>query len=138
MDQEILGVPLTWLLTASVIAFVGTLLLVPIIVVRMPADYFLEKEPPEDSFRRRHPGLSFTLRMMKNAAGAALVVVGLVLLVLPGQGLLTILLGLVLIEFPGKRRLELAIVRRKPVHLSLDWTRRLFGRPELRLPDRQA
>lgn len=135
LQQEVLGIPLAWLAAASLTVFFGTLLLVPLVIVRMPSDYFLAKEPPPDSFRRRHPVLSLVARMAKNVAGVGLVAIGLALLVLPGQGLLTILLGLVLVDFPGKRRLELRIVRRPRVHGAIDRMRRWFDRPALELPE---
>lgn len=132
--KEVLGIPLAWLAAASVIAFIGTLLLVPVIVVRMPADYFVAEAPPPWSFRGRFPLLSLAVRALKNLLGAALVAVGVALLVLPGQGILTILLGLTLVDFPGKRRLEVALVSRKRVRRSLNWLRDRFGHPPLELP----
>ena len=129
-----LGIPLAWLAVASAVGFVGTLLLVPLVVVKMPADYFVAETPPPGSFRVRFPILSLLVRGLKNLVGLALVVVGFALLVLPGQGILTILLGLTLVEFPGKRRLELSLVRRKRVRRSLDWVRHRFGHEPLQVP----
>ena len=136
VTKVVLGIPLVWLALASIVGFVGTLLLVPIVVVRMPSDYFLEQDPPTESFRGRFPGLSLAVQIAKNAVGVALVLVGLALLVLPGQGILTILLGLTLVDFPGKRALELVLIRRDHVHRSLDWVRRRFGHEPLQIPER--
>ena len=132
--KELLGIPLAWLAIASAIAFVGTLLLIPIVVVRMPADYFVAEAPPPWSFRGRFPLLSLAVRVLKNLLGVALVAVGFALLVLPGQGILTILLGLTLVDFPGKRRLEVALVSRDRVRRSLNWLRGRFGHPPLEIP----
>jgi hypothetical protein len=44
-------------------------------------------------------------KILKNTIGAILVILGLIMLVTPGQGLLTILLGLSIMEFPGKKTL---------------------------------
>jgi|TARA_B110000483_G_C18031019_1_gene478733 hypothetical protein len=49
-----------------------------------------------------------------------LFLVGLLLLFLPGQGLLTILIGLMLMNYPGKSRLEQKIVRMPGVLASLN------------------
>ena len=66
------------------------------------------------------------------ALGAA--VCGALMLVLPGQGLLTLLAGLMLVEFPAKRRLELWILRRAPVLRVVQWMRSRAGKPPLDLP----
>ena len=55
--------------------------------------------------------------------------VGLILLVLPGQGLLTILIGLLLLDFPGKRAVELKLVRRPGIAAFLNRMRARHGRP---------
>lgn len=125
-----------WLGAASLAMFVGSAAAVPWIVVRLPADYFVSRAAPSESWRRRHPALRLALRTVKNGVGAVLVLAGLAMLVLPGQGILSILAGLSFLEFPGKRRLELAILRNATVHRSIDWIRRRAGRPPLVLPDR--
>lgn len=123
-----------WLWTASVAMFVAGLLLVPWLVVRMPSDYFMPQSLRAETWRARHPLVRALLRAMKNALGIALLLAGLAMLLLPGQGILTILIGLSLLEFPGKRRLELAIVRRPTIHRALDWIRARGNRPPLQLP----
>jgi hypothetical protein len=59
---------------------------------------------------------------------------GLVLLVLPGQGLLTMLAGLVLLDLPGKRAFERRVVARPRVLSALNWLRARAGREPLRRP----
>jgi hypothetical protein len=56
---------------------------------------------------------------------------GLAMLVLPGQGILTILIGVMLLDFPGKRRWELWLIRRRGVRHSIDWIRQRAARPPL-------
>jgi hypothetical protein len=101
----------------------------------MPADYFVTAKPPPESWRGHHPVLRVAILAVKNAFGGLLVLAGLAMLVLPGQGLLTILIGLMLVDFPGKRRLEMLIVRRRPIHRAIDWIRRRAHQPPLQLPD---
>lgn len=107
------------------VSFVGSLALVTILIVRMPADAFAKERPPRNL-------LSSVLR---NLLGIALVLVGIVLSVpgVPGQGILTILVGLMLTDLPGVRRLERAIVRRPAVRRALDAIRRRFGKEPLRV-----
>jgi len=55
------------------------------------------------------------------------------MLVLPGQGLLTILLGVTLVNFPGKYALERRIVSRPSVANTLNRIREAVGRNPLEL-----
>ena len=43
-----------WLAAVSIVTFVGTLVLIPILVVRMPADYFVRPRR-ESTFAKSHP-----------------------------------------------------------------------------------
>ena len=56
------------------------------------------------------------------------------LLLLPGQGILTIAMGLVTADFPGKRRIERWLVARPGILKSLNWVRARAGRPLLIAP----
>jgi hypothetical protein len=104
----------------------------------MPADYFLRITPGAESRQSRHPALRAVLLIAKNLLGGVLFLSGLLMLALPGQGLLSILLGVSLLDFPGKRRLELYIVTRKVVSRTMNWMRARAGRPPLRLPEVDA
>ena len=72
--------------------------------------------------------------MAKNVAGVILVVLGIAMLILPGQGILTVLVGIGLLDFPGKRRLELWLVRLPGVLKAIHWLRRRRHRPPLEVP----
>jgi hypothetical protein len=67
--------------------------------------------------------VSLMINIVKIMVGLFLLICGLVMLVLPGQGLLTMLMGLSLMPFPGKNKLEQTIVARKSVRYSLNWIR---------------
>lgn len=67
--------------------------------------------------------VSLVINSLKIIIGVVLLLCGIAMLVLPGQGLLTILIGLSLIPFPGKKRLEQTILARKSVRYSLNWIR---------------
>lgn len=128
---------LWWLAGVSVLAFLGSLVAIPVMVVRMRPDYFLG-DLPDDSWRRQHPVVRNLLRVAKNALGVTLVITGAVLSLplVPGQGIVTVLLGLSLIDFPGKRSLELRLARQKPVLKAINWIRARADRPPLSLPPR--
>jgi len=70
---------------------------------------------------------ALVLGLLKNLLGALLVVMGLVMLVTPGQGLLTLLAGLLLMNFPGKYRMERWLVLRPGVMRALNWLRQRQG-----------
>jgi hypothetical protein len=56
------------------------------------------------------------------------------MLVVPGQGLLSIAVALIVLDFPGKFRLERWLATRPPVWRSLNWLRKRFDRPPLEIP----
>ena len=111
---------LACLAIGSVIAFFGSLIIVPILVAHMPADYFVREEKP---FRSLSP-LRIVARLAKNLCGTLLLISGLAMLFLPGQGILTTLIGITLLDFPGKRNFESRLARLKGVRKSIDWIRR--------------
>ena len=118
----------------SVLTFIGSLVAVPWLVVRMPADYFLHRRHFVDRWRSRHPLVRFALLILKNSCGVLLVLAGIAMLVLPGQGILTIIVGLICLDFPGKFPLEQRIARIRPVIRTMNWIRRNAHHPPLELP----
>ena len=66
--------------------------------------------------------------VVRNVLGWMFVLAGIAMLVLPGQGLLSIIAGLVLIDFPGKRRFERRLLASHVVRDAMNWLRRQ-GRP---------
>ncbi|MBL9077819.1 MAG: hypothetical protein JNL08_09960 [Planctomycetes bacterium] len=114
----------------SLASAVLTVLLLPVVVVRLPADYFTASR--RDLARRRGP-LLWLEHALRNLVGVLFVLAGVAMLVLPGQGLLTILIGLLLIDFPGKRALERRLVRRPSVLAFLNRLRARRGRPPLQV-----
>lgn len=120
-----------WLAVSSVITFVGTLVVVPILIVRIPEDYFLPERRHISRWRRMHPVPGLALLVAKNVLGIVFILAGFAMLVLPGQGILTIVVGVMLLNFPGKYRLERRIARVRPVARSINWIRRKAGRRPL-------
>jgi Na+-translocating ferredoxin:NAD+ oxidoreductase RnfG subunit len=126
---------LQWLTAVSAALFIGSLLAIPWLVARIPTDYFMPKPEGQPRFRHRHSFVSLLGRFLKNLLGGVLLLAGVAMLILPGQGLLTILLGIMLIEFPGKRRLETTLIRRPTINRVVSWIRRRAGRAELQFPE---
>lgn len=115
---------------SSVFMFVGTLIAIPIILMRLPADYF-DIRKPRPWMENHHPILRLVGHIVKNVVGAIFLFAGFLMLFLPGQGVLTMLIGLSLIEFPGKRRLEAKIVGQSTVLSTINAMRAKFDKPPL-------
>lgn len=105
---------LLWALTLGTLGFfVLSLLSLPLLIRLIPTHLLESLEhgkvpPPEPS----HPGWL----ILRNLLGGLLVLGGLAMLVLPGQGLLTLAAGLLLMSFPGKRALMEKALERPAVH----------------------
>ena len=125
-----------WLGSISLLTLVISFVALPIIVSRMRADYFLPDRDEDRSFAHQHPAIRWTGLILKNLLGGILFIAGILMLGLPGQGILTILMGLMLLDFPGKQRLELWLVRLPAVERALNWIRKKNDRPPLEIPDR--
>jgi len=122
---------LGWLAAVSALTLVGSLVVIPLVAARIPADYFCAHRRGRTLWRRRRPVLRLCVLILKNILGLVLFLAGVLMLFLPGQGLLTIFLGIMLMDFPGKYRLERYIISRGPVLRGINWLRRRSGVPPL-------
>ena len=121
---------LVYLFAASVVTFIGSLIAIPLILVRLPAHYFDERHPR--IWLKDHDPLLRMLAMgLKNLLGLLFVLAGIAMLVLPGQGVLTMLIGLSLMDFPGKLTLERKLVSTPMVLKAINLLRERFGRAPL-------
>lgn len=109
----------------SVAMFVGTILAIPWLVSRMSEDHFV-KPPPQHSL---------PVKIGRNIAGGFLIAAGVAMLVLPGQGILTILIGLSVLDVPMKYRVLRSLLRRRRVRAALQAIRRRAGKPPLLFPE---
>ncbi|MCC7085522.1 MAG: hypothetical protein IT427_10995 [Pirellulales bacterium] len=124
-----------WALIAlSVVMLGAAAVALPLIVVRIPVDYFSRDRPSRLAWQKAHPALRMVALLGKNVLGAMLFFAGAIMLFTPGQGVLCILLGLALLDVPGKRRLERWIAMRPPVFKALNALRQKSGYPPLEKP----
>ena len=116
------------------ITFTGSLGLVSLILIKLPADYFCSHYDRQ-LWSGRAPALRIAAAIGKNVLGVLLIVLGIIMALpgVPGQGLLTILLGVMLVDFPGKDRLEQKLLQRPAIRNSIDKLRARFGKPPLLL-----
>jgi len=112
-----------WLAVISLCTFVFSLLSLPWLVARIPEDYFLYEKRHPAPLKKSHPLIRMTLLIGKNMLGIILVAGGVIMLFIPGQGLLTIAMGMLLMDYPGKFRLERRIARNEKVLNGLNWLR---------------
>ena len=112
----------------SLLLFVGTIIVMPLLIISIPRDYFAGDRSKPYGFGRRHPLLRIIVLVLKNIAGIVFILAGFVMLFIPGQGLLTMFIGMLLLNFPGKRRLELKLVEKPKIKNGLNWIRRRAGR----------
>ncbi|WP_230264907.1 PGPGW domain-containing protein [Stieleria sp. JC731] len=116
-----------WVVFVSFIVFVGGMILVPWLIVRLPADYFIAPRRSYTDTLWRHPIFRWIALIAKNLFGVILLILGIAMLVLPGQGLLTIAVAIFLLDFPGKRKLERKLIERKAILNSANWLRKRAG-----------
>lgn len=118
-----------WIVGVSILTFLAGLFLVPIVVLRMPADFFVKEETSGWHFPQS--GLGWVWWVFRNIFGAVLIVSGIAMLVLPGQGILTIAAGLMALTIPGKRRIALWLVHAGGIQRTLNWIRKKGHKPKL-------
>lgn len=133
MDQWFSKDTLMWISIGSGICLLVGAIAVPWMVVKLPRDAFshLDRRGWLD---HQPAAVRIPLRLLKNMLALALIVVGIAMLVLPGQGILAILLGVMLGDFPGKLRLQHWILSRPKVMNSLNWLRRKFRKRPFERP----
>lgn len=121
----------------SLVLFVVGLLAAPVIVARLPRDYFCDARVSRPAPARGAVLLLF-VRVAKNVLGLCLLLAGIAMLVLPGQGLLTILAALLILDFPGKRALLQRLYRVPRVERALNWMRKKMKKEPFETPGDQS
>jgi hypothetical protein len=121
--QNILG----WAGLFSLIMMVATLLAVPLIIISLPPQYLNEEK---DRLSELQSPWRWPYLVVKNIMGAVLSLAGVAMLILPGQGLLTLAIGLGLMNFPGKRSLIRRLIGRPRVLRTINqWRARAHKEP---------
>jgi hypothetical protein len=113
-----------------VVSVIVSLIIVGVVMVKIPANYFSTHYQqdflPNSSWLTRWGAVIF-----KNLLGLLLVIAGIIMLVGPGQGILTILIGLVLMDIPGKRPLEARLIKRPAILAAVNNFRARYDKPPL-------
>jgi Putative transmembrane protein (PGPGW) len=130
VQQYVSTETLVTLTVLSIVFFVGSLIAIPFILVRLPADFF-DIRVPRPWMEDHHPVLRVLGHLVKNVVGAIFLFAGFLMLFLPGQGILTMLIGISMLDFPGKRKVEAKLIGQPTVLNALNGIREKFGKPPL-------
>jgi uncharacterized membrane protein len=99
----------------------------------IPEDYFLSQKRNQTILKNDSFGIWIIIFILKNSIGLLLVTGGILMLFLPGQGVLTIIAGLIMTDYPGKFELERRIVSNKKILEKLNWLRNKANQPSLKI-----
>lgn len=110
-----------WLSSVSLFIFLFSLVSMRWLAGLIPSDYFINKE--ESSFKKKNFFLWWLVLLIKNTIGYSLIIGGIMMLVLPGQGLFTIIIGLMLSNYPGKYYIEKRFIEIPAIFKSINWLR---------------
>lgn len=122
---------LVWLGSLSFIIFIFSLLTIKWLVALIPSDYFIKKNNSE--FRSNYPIFWLVSIIIKNLVGYTLIIGGILMLVLPGQGLFTIFVGLMLSNYPGKFYIERKFIAIPSVLRAINWLRKKSNTPSIKI-----
>ena len=117
---------------SSILIFILSILGISWFIAQIPEDYFLSTKRKPSKWQEQKPILRLVVIFGKNIIGFSLIIGGLLMLVLPGQGLLTIVTGLLLVNYPGKYKLEKKLVAIPSIFRALNWIRVKANKPPLK------
>ena len=111
-----------WLSLLSFFIFIFSLVSIKWLVALIPIDYFVYKK--NSKFKTKYPFTWLISMIIKNIIGYLLIVGGIFMLVLPGQGLFTIFIGLMMSNYPGKYYIEKKIIAIPSILKTINWLRK--------------
>lgn len=114
----------------STIFFLLSLMGLSWLISIIPHNYFVDKKRVS-LIKMKNPLMWLPIIIIKNSIGLVLILCGILMLILPGQGVLTIITGLIFLDYPGKFRFERSLVRNKLILNSMNWIRRKLDKPDL-------
>ena len=118
-----------WLGSISFLVFIFSLISIKWLVALIPSDYFIENK--RNKYQSSYPLTWLISIIIKNIIGYILIIGGILMLVLPGQGLFTIIIGLMLSNYPGKYFIERKFIAIPSVLKTINWLRKKSNKPPL-------
>ncbi|WP_373031114.1 PGPGW domain-containing protein [Sulfurovum sp.] len=95
----------------GLVGLIGSLIVVPWILIKIPSDYFLANQRKKCPWGNCPPILRLVVLVIKNIIGVVLILSGVIMLFIPGQGILTIIGGIILMDFPYKYKIMRKIIK---------------------------
>ena len=120
-----------WLGTISFFIFIFSLISIKWLAAQIPTNYFIDRDDSE--FKKTYRFLWLISIIIKNLIGYTLIFGGVLMLVLPGQGLFTIFIGLILSSYPGKYRLERKLIAIPSILKTVNWLRKKSNKDPLEI-----
>jgi|TARA_Y200000002_G_scaffold95517_1_gene77161 hypothetical protein len=120
-----------WLGTISFFIFIFSLISIKWLAAQIPTNYFIDRDDSE--FKKTYRFLWLISIIIKNLIGYTLIFGGVLMLVLPGQGLFTIFIGLILSNYPGKYRLERKLIAIPSILKTVNWLRKKSNKDPLEI-----
>ena len=119
----------------SIFILMISVFMMVLIISFLPEDYFKSENRNLISSvqNSRYPLLKLLVLITKNFFGILLLLSGILMLVLPGQGILTIITGLVFMDYPRKYAFERKLLKQKGVINSINWIRSCLSKPPLKI-----
>ena len=114
---------------STIVTFLGSIILIPVLIINLSPDYFTKKR--ESLYHYKHPFIRYSVLILKNILGYILILLGVAMLFLPGQGLLSIAVGILFINFPGKKKLEYKFFSNKKIGGIVNLIRRRANKSEI-------
>tara|TARA_B100000475_G_scaffold199689_1_gene182483 strand:- start:260 stop:682 length:423 start_codon:yes stop_codon:yes gene_type:complete len=122
---------IAWLVAISIAIFIFSVVSIKWLVALIPSDYFVKKN--DSIFKSKRPYLWLLTTIIKNLIGYTLILGGIIMLFVPGQGLFTIFIGLILSNYPGKYYIERRIVAMPKILKTINWLRKKSNKPPLKV-----
>jgi archaellum biogenesis protein FlaJ (TadC family) len=123
-----------YIILGSALTFIATLIFIPLIIIRIPSDYFEHEQAPSSKKMEIPKFLHLSFLILKNILGLILFIGGFIMLFIPGQGILSMIIGISLTNFPGKRTLERHIIANKKIFALINKIRKNSGVSPLTKP----
>ena len=120
-----------WFGSISLFVFLFSLLSIKWLVSLIPEDYFINKT--DSKIKTNNIFIWYIVLIFKNLIGYSLILGGIMMLVLPGQGLFTIIIGLMMSNYPGKYSIEKKFIAIPTILKSINWLRRKSNKPPIRI-----
>ena len=122
-----------WITLIGSVGLIGSLIVVPWILIKIPSDYFYADKRKKCLWGHCPPMIRSLLLIIKNILGVLLVLSGIIMLFIPGQGMLTMIAGIVLMDFPYKYTMMRKIIKNSKILRFINRVRKKANQEPLKV-----